>query len=136
MLITTSSISLIGIITNYNILLVIALMTGIGTALFHPAATSHVSHIAKKRRNTVISIFIQIGSIGFASSGNYLNVDVPLTIGFLNLPTFLIFLPITTFMAKIGAESVHKFDKKLIGKIFGIYLFVISCSLFYEYYTY
>ena len=65
MLITTLSISLIGIITNYNILLVIALMTGIGKALFHPAATSHVSHIAKKRRNTVISIFIQIGSIGF-----------------------------------------------------------------------
>ena len=66
MLITTSSISLIGIITNYNILLVIALSTGIGTALFHPAATAHVSHIAKARRNTVISIFIQIGSIGFA----------------------------------------------------------------------
>jgi len=77
-----------------------------------------------------------VGSIGFASSGNHLNIDVPLTIGFLNLPAFLIFVPITTFMAKVGAESVHKFDKKLIGKIFGIYLFIVSCRLFYEYFTY
>ena len=77
-----------------------------------------------------------IGSIGFASSGNYFNIDVPLSIGFLNLPAFLIFVPITTFMAKVGAESVHKFDKKLIGMIFGIYLFIVSCRLFYEYFTY
>ena len=77
-----------------------------------------------------------VGSIGFASSGNYLDIGVPLTIGFLNLPAFLIFVPITTFMAKVGAESVHKFDKKLIGKIFGIYLFIVSCRLFYEYFTY
>jgi len=76
-----------------------------------------------------------IGSIGFASSGNYLNINAPLSLGFLNIPAFLIFVPITTFMAKIGAESVHKLNKKLIGKIFGIYLFIVSCRLFYEYFT-
>jgi len=77
-----------------------------------------------------------IGSIGFASSGNYLNINVPLSLGFLNIPTFLIFVPITTFMAKVGAESLHKFNKKFIGKIFGIYLFIVSCQLFYEYFTF
>ena len=77
-----------------------------------------------------------IGAIGFASSGNYLDINVPLSLGFLNLPAFLIFVPITTFMAKVGAKSVHKFDKKLIGKIFGIYLFIVSCRLFYEYFTF
>jgi uncharacterized membrane protein YfcA len=56
-----------------------------------------------------------IGSIGFASSGNYLNINVPLSLGFLNIPTFLIFVPITTFMAKVGAESLHKFNKKSVG---------------------
>jgi uncharacterized membrane protein YfcA len=77
-----------------------------------------------------------IGSIGFASSGNYLDIKAPLSIGFLNIPAFLIFVPITTFMAKVGAESVHKFNKRLIGKMFGIYLFIISCRLFYEYFTF
>ena len=77
-----------------------------------------------------------IGSIGFASSGNYLNINAPLSLGFLNIPAFLIFVPITAFMAKVGAESVHKFKKKLIGKMFGIYLFIISCRLFYEYFKF
>ena len=76
------------------------------------------------------------GSVGFAASGNYFNVHAPLSLGFLNIPTFLIFVPITTFMAKIGAESVHKFDKKIVGKMFGIYLLLVSCRLFYEYFTF
>jgi len=77
-----------------------------------------------------------IGAIGFASSGNNLNIDAPLTLGFVNIPAFLIFVPITAFMAKVGAESVHKFDKRLIGKMLGIYLFIVSCRLFYEYFTF
>ena len=77
-----------------------------------------------------------IGAIGFAISGSYLNANVPLSLGFVNLPTFLIFVPITMFMAKIGAKTVHKFDKRIIGKLLGIYLFIISCKLFYEYFSF
>jgi len=76
-----------------------------------------------------------IGAIGFAISGTYLNTNVPLSLGFINIPTFLIFIPITTFMAKIGAETVHKFNKRLIGKIFGIYLFIVASKLFYDYFS-
>jgi len=76
-----------------------------------------------------------IGAIGFAVSGSYLNINVPLSLGFVNIPTFLIFVPITMFMAKIGAKTVHKFDKRLIGKLFGIYLFIVSCKFFYEYFS-
>jgi len=77
-----------------------------------------------------------IGAIGFAVSGSYLNINVPLSLGFINVPAFLIFVPITMFMAKIGAKTVHKFDKRLIGKLLGIYLFIISCKLFYEYFSF
>jgi len=80
-------------------------------------------------------IIALIGAIGFVISGSYLNINVPLSLGFINIPTFLIFVPITMFMAKIGAKSVHKFDKSLIGKLFGIYLFIISCKLFYDYFS-
>ena len=74
-----------------------------------------------------------IGAIGFAVSGSYLNVNVPLSLGFVNIPTFLIFVPITSYMAKIGAKTVHKVDKRLLGKLFGIYLFIVACRLFLEY---
>jgi len=77
-----------------------------------------------------------VGTITFASSGSYFNINAPLSLGYLNIPAFLIFVPITTFMAKIGAELVHKFNKKLVGKMFGIYLFIVACRLFYEYFTF
>jgi len=77
-----------------------------------------------------------IGAIGFAVSGSFFNINVPLSLGFVNVPTFLIFAPITTFMAKIGAETVHKVNKRLIGKLFGIYLLIVACRLFYEYFSF
>ena len=77
-----------------------------------------------------------IGAIGFAISGSYLNINAPLSLGFVNIPAFLIFVPITTFMAKIGAKMVHKVNKKLIGKLFGIFLLFVSCRLFYEYFSF
>ena len=73
------------------------------------------------------------GATGFAFSGSYLNANLPLSLGFVNIPTFLIFVPITAFMAKIGAKTVHKVDKNLLGKLFGIYLFIIGSWLFFEY---
>ena len=77
-----------------------------------------------------------VGAIGFAVSGSYFNINAPLSLGFVNVPAFLIFVPITTFMAKIGAETVHKVDKKLVFKLFGIYLFIVACRLFYEYFSF
>ena len=73
------------------------------------------------------------GSIGFLISGNYLETNLPLSIGFLNIPAFLIFIPITTFMARIGAKTVHKIDKNKISKSLGIFLLLIATKFFYEY---
>jgi len=77
-----------------------------------------------------------IGVFGFIISGKYLNIEAPLSFGFVNIPAFFIFFPITTLMAKVGARTVHKVNKKIIGKLFGIYLFSVSVRLFFEYYLY
>jgi len=76
-----------------------------------------------------------VGAIGFIITGSYLNIEAPLSIGFVNIPAFLIFVPITMFMAKIGAKTVHKVNRKLVGKLFGVFLLLVSCRLFYEYFT-
>ena len=73
------------------------------------------------------------GALGCAVSGSYFDINAPLSLGFVNIPTFLIFVPITAFMAKIGARTVHKVNKRLLGKLFGIYLFFVSCRFFLEY---
>ncbi len=76
-----------------------------------------------------------IGALGFIITGSYLNIEAPLSIGFVNIPAFLIFVPITMLMAKIGAKTVHKVNKKIVGKLFGVFLLIVSCRLFYEYFT-
>ena len=75
------------------------------------------------------------GAVGFVITGSYLKSNLPLSIGFLNVPTFLVFVPITTFMARIGAKTVHKIDKQKISKYFGLLLFVVASKFLYEYFT-
>ena len=74
------------------------------------------------------------GAIGFLITGSYLKPNIPLSIGFLNIPAFLIFIPITTFMARIGARTVHTIDKNRISKYFGIFLLIIAAKFLYEYF--
>ena len=74
------------------------------------------------------------GAIGFLITGSYLEVGLPLSIGFLNIPAFLIFIPITTFMARIGARTVHRIKKQKISKYFGVFLLVIGSKFLFEYF--
>jgi len=75
-------------------------------------------------------------SIGFLITGNYKEINAPLSIGFINIPAFLIFVPITILMAKLGARTVHNIDKKLITKLFGLFNLLVSTRLFFEYISY
>ena len=79
----------------------------------------------------IIALF---GAVGFLISGSYLKVNIPLSIGFLNIPAFLIFVPITTFMARIGARTVHKINKNKISKYFGIFLLIVALNFLFEYF--
>ena len=82
-----------------------------------------------------IGFFIALfGAIGFLASGSFLNANLPLSIGFINIPAFLIFVPITTVMAKFGANTVHQIDKNKVTKLFGIFLFVVGSIFFYRYF--
>jgi uncharacterized membrane protein YfcA len=74
------------------------------------------------------------GAVGYLISGTYLNVNLPLSIGFINIPAFLIFIPITTFMARIGAQTVHKINKQRISKYFGIFLIIIGSKFLFEFF--
>ena len=79
----------------------------------------------------IIALF---GAGGFLISGSYLEADLPLSIGFLNIPAFLVFFPITAFMARLGAKASHKVDKMRMTKYFGLFLIVIGTRFLYEYF--
>ena len=78
----------------------------------------------------IIALF---GGIGFFLAGSYLEANLPLSIGFINLPAFLIFIPITMFMARIGANTSNKMEKPKLQRFFGIFLYIIGTLFLYRY---
>ena len=61
------------------------------------------------------------------------NVNTPFSIGYINLLGFIVFVPITMIMARLGAKAVYKIDKKLLSKIFGTFLLIVSIRSLIEY---
>ena len=109
---------------------------GIGGAVMNVPILKFFGYSINKAIGSAAAIGFLIalfGAVGFLISGSYLKTNLPLSIGFLNIPAFLIFIPITTFMARLGAGTVHKIDKNKISKFFGIFLLIISAKFFYEY---
>ena len=109
---------------------------GIGGAVMNVPILKFFGYSINKAIGSAAAIGFLIalfGAIGFLITGSYLKTNLPLSIGFLNVPAFLIFIPITTFMARIGARTVHKIDKKKISKIFGIFLLLIASKFLLEY---
>ncbi len=74
------------------------------------------------------------GTVTMITGGKIIdNVNTPYSIGYINLLGFAVFVPVTMVMARIGAKVVHKIDKKLLSKIFGIFLILVSIRSFIEY---
>ena len=114
----------------------ISAIMGIGGAVMNVPILKFFGYTINKAIGSAAAIGFLIalfGAAGFLISGSYLKTNLPLSIGFLNVPAFLIFIPITTFMARLGARTVHKIDKNKISKFFGIFLLLVATKFFYEY---
>ena len=74
------------------------------------------------------------GTITMIMGGKIIdNVKTPFSVGYINLLGFLVFVPVTMIMARLGAKAVYKIDKKLLSKIFGTFLIIVSIRSFIEY---
>ena len=68
--------------------------------------------------------------------GNIINnVNTPYSLGYINLLGFIVFVPITMVMARVGAKVVYKINKKLLSRIFGFFLLLVSARSFFEYFS-
>jgi len=114
-----------------------AVPLGIGGGSLGVPAMRLFGYSLKVAIGTSAAIGFLISIVGAASmsfSGFYFDtVDTPLSLGYVNLPGFLVFVPVTMFMAPIGARMVHTIDKNLLSKIFGIFLLLISVRSLFEY---
>ena len=74
------------------------------------------------------------GTITMVMGGKIIdNINTPFSVGYINLLGFAVFVPVTMIMARLGAKAVYKIDKKLLSKIFGTFLLIVSIRSFVEY---
>ena len=79
----------------------------------------------------LIAVF---GTITMITGGQIVdNINTPYSRGYVNLRGFLVFVPVTMIMARVGAKAVYKIDKNILSKIFGIFLIIVSIRSFFEY---
>ena len=111
---------------------------GIGGAVMNVPLLRYFGYSINKSIGSAAAIGFIIalfGALGFLTSGTFLEANLPLSIGFINIPAFLIFIPITMFMARVGANTVHRIDKSKVQRLFGIFLYVIGTIFLYRYLT-
>ena len=116
----------------------ISAIMGIGGAVMNVPILKFFGYSINKAIGSAAAIGFLIalfGATGFLVSGSYLKTNLPLSIGFLNVPAFLIFFPITAFMARLGAKASHRINKKKMTKYFGLFLIVIGSKFLYEYFN-
>ena len=79
----------------------------------------------------LIAVF---GTITMITGGKIIdNISTPYSVGYVNLIGFLVFVPVTMIMARVGAKAVYKIDKNILSRIFGIFLIIVSIRSFFEY---
>ena len=113
-------------------------LMGIGGAIMNVPILKFVGYTINKAIGSAASIGFLIsvfGCLGFLISGLLVKIDLPMSVGFINIPAFLIFIPITIIMAKVGATTVHKIKKEIIAKLFGSFLIIIASRFLYEYFN-
>ncbi|KAG1668280.1 tRNA-dihydrouridine(20/20a) synthase [Nymphon striatum] len=72
------------------------------------------------------------GLIGAAWAGWGVDGLLPFSTGYVNWIAFAIVIPITIFMAPIGASFAHKIEKRQLELCFGLFLLVVAGRFFYS----
>ena len=109
---------------------------GIGGAVMNVPILRYFGYSINKAIGSAAAIGFIIalfGGLGFFLTGTYLDANLPLSIGFINLPAFIIFIPITMFMARLGANTSNNMDKSKLQRFFGIFLYAIGTLFLYRY---
>ena len=72
------------------------------------------------------------GSIGFALLGLG-HTSLPAgSVGFINIPALLAICSASVLTAPIGARWAHSLDEQHLKRLFGVYLVMVSASMFYK----
>lgn len=80
--------------------------------------------------SSALGLFISIpAALGFMYIGLNEAGRPPYSLGFVNIPAFLLIIPASVVFAKLGAYAAHKASVPLMRKVFAAFLVIVSCKL-------
>lgn len=101
LLLSAVGASLLGLAPHYTILIVLAVISGFGTAAYHPQAAAMVVAVAGERKATMMSLYLMGGNVGFALG--------PLMVTWLVAADGLHATPMAIVPGLLGAAMVYGF---------------------------
>jgi len=72
------------------------------------------------------------GALGFVWIGRGVEGLPLLSLGYVNLLTLALVIPITVYMAPIGARVTHRLPDQLTSRLFGLFLVVVGCRMLWK----
>lgn len=80
-----------------------------------------------------IGVLISIpGALGFLINGIGVAERPPFTIGYVNLVGFALIVPMTMWMAPIGARIAHAINARLLKQVFALFLSITALRMLYS----
>lgn len=93
------------------------------------AAFGHAMHKAVGT-SAALGVFLAVpGTIGFIVSGWGVDGRPPLSLGYVNIPAFLLIGVVASAIAPLGAALAHKLDQKQLKLAFAVFLFVVGVRM-------
>ena len=121
LILTSVSMSFIGLTNHYGVLFVLVLCGNLGSSLFHPAGANISGAAGKSKRDLSFAIFVTLGTIGFALSQPYFSA---FTAKFgtersfiMAVPTFLVAFYYLFFSKMVIHGEGEKIDFKELKKV-------------------
>ncbi|HRQ60886.1 MAG TPA: sulfite exporter TauE/SafE family protein [Alphaproteobacteria bacterium] len=111
---------------------VVSTLVGIGGATMNvPFMTMCKVPIHKAiGTSSALGLFISIPAvIGFVAIGWGESGVPPYSLGFVNIPAFLLIVPLSVLAAKWGAAAAHKASVPMMRKVFAFFLVLVSLKL-------
>ena len=113
-----------------------SLLMGIGGGVMNNIFMMVQGTPIKKAIGTSAAVGLMIalpGAIGFVWLGwNEANLP-PLSLGYVNLITFLLAIPITSALAPYGARMTHRLPEALTSRLFGIFLILVGVRMVWKF---
>lgn len=80
--------------------------------------------------SSALGLFISVpAALGFMYIGLGEAGRPPYSLGFVNIPAFLLIIPSSVILAKVGAHVAHKASVPMMRKVFAIFLVIVSLKL-------